>query len=284
MRDDWLDRALVAAALKEDVGRSDVTTLACVPAGQQARAVIINRAAGVIAGLPIVVEVMHQADPAIRVTLEAAEGTFVPARTILAQIAGPAQGILIGERVALNFLGRLSGIATATRACMQEAGGKAQIIDTRKTTPGLRALEKYAVRMGGGRNHRFGLDDGVLIKDNHIIAGGGISQAVARARAAVPHLLKIEVECDTLDEVRQALAAGADAILLDNMTTEQMAEAVGFIRSQQPGTIVEASGNIGTDPQRIAAVAATGVDFISIGALTHSAGVLDVGLDFLVDA
>ncbi len=279
--DPWLDSALIAAALREDIGRGDITTLACVLAGTQARARIVARRSCVVAGLPIVAEVMRQVDPAIVVETLVAEGALVADDTPLATLAGPARGILTGERVALNFLGRLSGIATQTHWCVQATGGKARIVDTRKTTPGLRALEKYAVRMGGGRNHRFGLDDGVLIKDNHIIASGGVARAVANARASVHHLARVEIECDTLAQVREALDAGADAILLDNMDlSSTLPEAVAIIRQARPATIIEASGNIGTDPQRIARVASSGVDLISIGALTHSAPTVDVGLDF----
>ncbi|HJT59920.1 MAG TPA: carboxylating nicotinate-nucleotide diphosphorylase, partial [Ktedonobacteraceae bacterium] len=199
----------------------------------------------------------------------------------LARLSGPARSILSAERVAMNFLGHLSGIATITAQCVRAiAGTNARILDTRKTTPGLRGLEKEAVRLGGGQNHRFGLNDGVLIKDNHIKAAGGISEAVTAARQMAPHLLKIEVECETLAEVREALEARADVILLDNMTIELMREAVELVRQTNPGVLIEASGNIGTHPERLAAVAATGVDFISLGALTHSAPNLDVSLEF----
>jgi nicotinate-nucleotide pyrophosphorylase (carboxylating) len=189
---------------------------------------------------------------------------------------------LSAERVALNFLGHLSGIATTTaRSVRALEGTQTRILDTRKTTPGLRSLEKMAVQMGGGHNHRFGLNDGVLIKDNHIKAAGTIAQAVAAARRAAPHLLKIEVECETLDEVREALQARADVVLLDNMDTEIMRSAVALIRQHAPQVLIEASGNIGTQAERLATVAATGVDFISSGALTHSAANFDVSLEFI---
>jgi nicotinate-nucleotide pyrophosphorylase (carboxylating) len=277
----WLDRDLIARALTEDIGRGDATTLACVPSGTQARARIVARAAGVAAGIPIASEVFRQVDPAIVAEAVIADGASIAPGDALLTLVGPAQGILTGERVALNFLGRLSGIASFTAECVAAtAGTTARIVDTRKTTPGLRALEKYAVRMGGGRNHRFGLDDGILIKDNHIVASGGIASAVANARQQAHHLLRLEVECDTLDQVRAALAAEVEAILLDNMAPDQLRAAVTLIRAERPETVIEASGSIGTDPARIRAVAETGVDLISIGALTHSAPNLDLGLDF----
>jgi nicotinate-nucleotide pyrophosphorylase (carboxylating) len=281
MHDQIVDPAQIAQALAEDIGRGDATTLACVPAGAKARGRIFTRQAGVVAGLPIVVEIFRQVDPRVEVALAAHEGETVPAHAELVLLAGPARGILTGERVALNFLGRLSGIATLTARCVAATTGtRARIVDTRKTTPGLRALEKYAVRMGGGANHRFGLDDGILIKDNHIVASGGITQAIANARAHAHHLLRVEVECDTLDQVREAVAAQAEAILLDNMATEEWRDAVQFIRAARPGTIIEASGGIGTDPAKIHTVAETGVDLISIGALTHSVSNLDLSLEF----
>lgn len=281
----WLDRDLIARALAEDIGRGDVTTLACVPAANQALARIIARQPGVIAGLLVAVEVFRQIDPTLAAIPQVADGTTIAPNVPLLTLAGPAQSILTGERLALNFLGRLSGIATLTQRCVAAtAGTTAQIIDTRKTTPGLRALEKYAVRMGGGRNHRFGLDDGILIKDNHIVASGGITQAVANARRSAHHLLRIEVECDTLVQVREALAADVSAILLDNMPLAQLRNAVELIRAERPATVIEASGGIGTDPNAIQAVAATGVDLISIGALTHSVINLDLSLEFLSEA
>lgn len=276
----WLDADLIARVLAEDIGRGDVTTLACVPAEAQARGAIIARQSGVVAGLPVVIAVFQQIDPAITATAHVLDGATVAANTPILQLAGPARGILTGERVALNFLGRLSGIATLTAQCVAAAAGTdARIIDTRKTTPGLRALEKYAVRLGGGANHRFGLDDGILIKDNHIIASGGVVPAITNARHHAHHLLRIEIECETLEQVHEALICGVNAILLDNMPPEQLREAVSYIRDRHPETIIEASGGIGTDPEKIRAVAATDVDLISIGALTHSAVNFDLGLD-----
>lgn len=278
----WFDPEQIARALAEDIGRGDATTLACIPATAQATGRIFTRQAGVVAGLLVVAEVFRQIDSRIETTLAVPDGTPLEAGATLARLQGPAQGILIGERVALNYLGRLSGIATLTAQCVAATvGTTARIIDTRKTTPGLRALEKYAVRMGGGHNHRFGLDDGILIKDNHIVASGGITQAISNARAYAHHLLRIEIECDTLEQVREALAAQAESILLDNMPTDQLRAAVALIRAERPATIIEASGGIGTNPVKIRAVAETGVDLISIGALTHSVSNLDLSLEFI---
>lgn len=275
------DRALIAHALEEDVGFGDLTTLATVPAEQAIVATIITRQPGVIAGLDIATAVFQTVDANLHVEQLVSDGTAVAANDRLSRIEGSARSILTAERTALNFLGRLSGIATLTAACVAAvAGTRAAIIDTRKTTPGLRALEKYAVRMGGGRNHRFALDDGILIKDNHIAAAGGIGVAITRARQHAPHLLKIEVECETLEQVQQALDAGADVILLDNMSIGQQKEAVAVIRQRDARVLIEASGNIGTNPERLAAEAATGVDFISLGALTHSAPNFDVSLEY----
>jgi nicotinate-nucleotide pyrophosphorylase (carboxylating) len=275
------DAELVRRALAEDVGRGDVTTAATIPPGTHATAHIVAREPGVIAGLPLTQLAFQLLDPQVRFEALVADGTTVNAAAKLARIDGDARAILTAERTALNFLGRLSGVATLTRRCTDAVRGtSATVVDTRKTTPGLRLLEKYAVRVGGGRNHRSGLDDGILIKDNHIAAAGGTGRAVSRARRHAPHLLKIEVECDTLDQVCEALTAGAGAILLDNMSDEQMRAAVMLIRERAPGVIIEASGGIGTDPERLAAVAATGVDLISLGALTHSAPNFDVSLEF----
>ncbi len=272
---------LISMALEEDGAWNDITTLSTVPAEEQAEARIIARREGVIAGLMVAAEVFRTLDPDVHVELLLPEGSHVAPDTVIAHISGPACSILSAERVALNFLGHLSGIATLTSYCVRALEGThARILDTRKTTPGLRALEKAAIQLGGGKNHRFGLNDGVLIKDNHIKAAGGVAQAVLSARAKAPHLLKIEVECETLAEVREALEAQADVILLDNMHVEQMREAVAHIHAANSRVLIEASGNIGTDLTRIAAVAATGVDFISSGALTHSAPNFDVSLEF----
>jgi nicotinate-nucleotide pyrophosphorylase (carboxylating) len=273
---------IVAQALAEDIGRGDVTTDACISADTLVTAHIVSRADGVIAGISVVKEVFRQIDEQIQVTPKIADGTAVPPNKEVVIIKGPARGILTGERVALNFIGRLSGIATITSRCVAATKGtKANIVDTRKTTPGLRILEKYAVRMGGGRNHRIGLDDGILIKDNHIVASGGITNAITNARNYAHHLLSIEVECESLEQVREALSAHVHAILLDNMSISLLKDAVSLIRASAPNTIIEASGNVGTDPAKIRAVAETGIDLISIGALTHSAPVLDLSLEFL---
>jgi len=235
----------------------------------------------VIAGLEVAIATFRELDPRIAVERLTKDGDAVHAGKVLARLSGPARSILSAERVAMNFLGHLSGIATVTAQCVRAVKGtRARILDTRKTTPGLRSLEKEAVRLGGGQNHRFGLNDGVLIKDNHIKAAGGIAEAVRAARQMAPHLLKIEVECETLAEVQEALDAGADVVLLDNMTADLMHEAITLVRRTDPRVLIEASGNIGTNPARLAAVAATGVDFISLGALTHSAPNLDVSLEF----
>lgn len=272
---------LVRQALAEDGAEADITTLSTVPATQQARGTILTRQDGVIAGLMIATETFRLFDPRINVHTLVEDGAAVQAGQELVQLDGPARSLLSAERVALNFLGRLSGIASLTARCVKAIEGTGtRILDTRKTTPGLRALEKEAVRLGGGHNLRFGLNDGVLIKDNHIKAAGGITQAIQAAHRRAPHLLKIEIECETLAEVEEAVRAGADVILLDNMTTEQMSSAVALVRRADPRILLEASGNIGTSPARLVAVAATGVDFISLGALTHSAPNFDVSLEF----
>jgi nicotinate-nucleotide pyrophosphorylase (carboxylating) len=279
--DTLFDSDLIRRALAEDIGRGDVTTEATIPAGTQATARIVARETGVIAGLPLAHRVFAALDPTVRFEAQVVDGETVEAGATLAQIIGEARTLLTAERVALNFLGRLSGIATLTARCVAAvADTRAQIVDTRKTTPGLRALEKYAVRMGGGRNHRAGLDDGVLIKDNHIAAAGGVRPAILRAREHASHLLRIEVECEDEQQVSDAVESGADVILLDNMPIERLRANVEWIRTHAPTTIIEASGGIGTDPARLAAVAATGVDLISLGALTHSAPNFDVSLEF----
>jgi nicotinate-nucleotide pyrophosphorylase (carboxylating) len=282
--DPVFDVELVRRALAEDIGRGDVTTEATIPVGTRAAARMVARAPGVVAGLPLAAMAFRLLDPVVDFTTRVSEGERVVAGAILAEITGEARALLSGERTALNFVGHLSGIATLAARCVAAiAGTGATIVDTRKTTPGLRALEKYAVRQGGARNHRAGLDDGILIKDNHIAAAGGIRAAVSGVRASAQHLLRIEVECDNEDEVREAVAAGADVILLDNMPVERLRANVAWIRSAAPRTLIEASGGIGTDSARLAAVAATGIDLISLGALTHSAPNFDVGLDFMPD-
>lgn len=272
---------LIKRALEEDGAEYDITTLSTVPEEHVAHASLIARQSGVVAGLSVAAATFHLLDERIAINLLAQDGDTVHPDQLLAHLEGPARSLLSAERVALNFLGHLSGIATVTARCIQAIEGTpTRILDTRKTTPGLRGLEKDAVLLGGGQNHRFGLSDGVLIKDNHIKAAGGIVQAVTAARHTAQHLLKIEVECETLAEVNQALEAGADVLLLDNMDVETMQAAVKLVRHAAPGVLLEASGNIGTNPQRLATVAATGVDFISLGAITHSAPNFDISLEF----
>ena len=270
-------QAIIRLALAEDVGRGDVTTEATVSPDAVARADILQKAPGVVCGLPVVAEVWRELDPRVRVTPVVAEGSFDDRRRVVARLDGPASAILTGERTALNFLQRLSGVASVSRRAMQlVVGSHATVIDTRKTTPGMRVLEKYAVRVGGASNHRAGLDDGMLIKENHIRAAGGISPAVraAQRRAAPGMLVEVEVTC--LDELDEALAAGATLILLDNFSIDTLRAAVTHTRGRAR---LEASGGIHLD--NLAAVAATGVDFISLGALTHSAGVLDFSLEVI---
>ncbi|HWZ20411.1 MAG TPA: carboxylating nicotinate-nucleotide diphosphorylase [Ktedonobacteraceae bacterium] len=273
---------LIRQALAEDGAEADVTTLSTVSIEEQTQANIITRQAGVIAGLAVAVATFRELDQHVLVETLLQDGAVVQPGQVLAHISGSARSVLSAERVALNFLGHLSGIATLTAQCVRALmGTEVRILDTRKTTPGLRGLEKEAVRLGGGQNHRFNLSDGVLIKDNHIKAAGGISQAISLARRQAPHLLKIEVECETLIEVREALEAEADVILLDNMPVDTMRSAVEYIRRTSPKVLIEASGSIGTNPVKLAAVAATGVDFISLGAITHSAPQFDVSLEFV---
>lgn len=267
----------VRRALDEDLGRAgDLTSSATLPEGIRAKAKLVARKAGTLAGLPCAARAFRTLAPNIGFEAKARDGDAVKANTTLALIEGPAIAILSGERVALNFLGHLSGIATLTAAYAAKiAHTKAKITDTRKTTPGLRALEKYAVRCGGGVNHRFGLDDAVLIKDNHIAVAGGVAKALDAARAAVGHLVKVEIEVDTLDQLKEVLANGkADVVLLDNMKPETLREAVALCKGK---IITEASG--GVTLETVAAIAETGVDVISSGALTHSAPSLDVALD-----
>ncbi|MGA9795403.1 MAG: carboxylating nicotinate-nucleotide diphosphorylase [Rhizomicrobium sp.] len=264
-------------ALEEDLGRAgDITSELIIPADQKASAKLVARRHGTMAGLIAAERTFHLVNPDLTFDVQAPDGSTVQAGTVLAHINGPARAILTGERVALNFAGHLSGIATMTRELADAVKGtKARIVCTRKTTPGLRVLEKYAVRCGGGFNHRFGLDDAVLIKDNHIAAAGGIKPAVERARAGTAHMVKIEVEVDTLAQLEEALSIGVDTVLLDNMSIENLKRAVALAKGR---AVLEASGNI--TRETVAAVAATGVDYISSGAITHSAPNLDVALDF----
>jgi nicotinate-nucleotide pyrophosphorylase (carboxylating) len=265
-------REAVARALSEDLGAGDVTTAATVPPDARGRGLINQKEPGVVFGLDLAEETFRACDPKVSLRRLSAEGRWREGGPVL-EIEGSAQGILTGERTALNFLQRLSGVATMTARCVGAiAGTHATILDTRKTTPGLRALEKAAVLAGGGRNHRAGLYDAVLIKENHAILAGGVGEAVRRARERAPGL-SLEVECRTLDEVNEALAAGAQRILLDNMSTEQLRAAVERVEGRAE---LEASG--GMTVERLKAVAATGVQFISVGALTHSARALDLNL------
>ena len=268
--------AIIRMALAEDVGRGDLTTEATVSPDTLASADLLQKAPGVVCGLPVVEAVFARLDPRVRVTAQAEEGSFDARRRVVAQITGPAAAMLTGERTALNFLQRLSGVATASRRASEiVAGIGARVIDTRKTTPGLRVLEKYAVRIGGASNHRAGLDDGFLIKENHIRAAGGITRAVQAAqRRAAPGQV-VEVEVTNLHELDEAIAAGATLILLDNFSLADMRAAVAHTRARAR---LEASGGITLD--NLADVARTGVDFVSLGALTHSAGVLDFSLEF----
>ncbi|HWY66050.1 MAG TPA: carboxylating nicotinate-nucleotide diphosphorylase [Rhizomicrobium sp.] len=267
----------VRAALEEDLGRAgDITSDLTIPADKQASARLVARKGGRIAGLICAEAAFRLVDPSVRFDVSAPDGSEVTAGALLATISGPARSILTAERVALNFLGPLSGTATLTAALVKAVEGtKARIVCTRKTLPGLRVLQKYAVRCGGGFNHRFGLDDAAMIKDNHIQAAGGITQAVARLRAGLGHMVKIEVEVDRLEQLEEALTQGVDTILLDNMALDDLRRAVVLAKGK---AVLEASGNVTL--QTVRAIAETGVDYISSGAITHSAPNLDIGLDF----
>lgn len=267
----------VRSALEEDLGLvGDITTNATVSADAKASAVIAARTDGVISGLDVAAAAFRLVDPDVDFVAKARDGDVVKPGTVIAAIDGPARGILTAERVALNFLGRMSGIATLTRHFVDAVSGtNARIVDTRKTTPGLRAFEKYSVRCGGGHNHRTGLFDAVLIKDNHIVAAGSVTKAIERARAASGHMVKIEVEVDTLDQLEELLNLEVDAVLLDNMTPAELRKAVSKVKGR---CLTEASGGVNLNTVR--AIAESGVDMISVGALTHSAPVLDLGLDF----
>ncbi len=266
---------IVKSALLEDIGTGDITTALTIPAKRVVSAAMVSRSVGIVAGMPLVEEVYRQLAPDVTVFAHCEDGGEVSAGTVMCTIQGDASVILTGERVALNFVQRLCGIASLTRKfVILTEGTTARIVDTRKTTPGLRALEKYAVRCGGGHNHRCGLYDAVLIKDNHIAACGSITAAVALARCGAPHTMTITVECDTIQQVDEALTAGADIILLDNMPPSTLKQAVQRIAKR---AIVEASGGVSLNT--VAEIASTGVDIISVGALTHSAVSLDIGLD-----
>lgn len=264
--------------LQEDIGSGDITTLTMIEPGHQSKGVIHAKEAGIVAGMPVAELVFETVDPTLTFTALVRDGDVVEKGTVLAEVEGSTHRILTGERLALNLLQRLSGIATKTRSFVDVLEGlPTRLVDTRKTTPGHRMLEKYAVRVGGGANHRFGLYDAVMIKDNHIKGAGGIAQAVSRARAHIPHTMTIEVETESLAQVEEALAAGADIIMLDNMSHDMMTEAVRRIKAKSPHVRVEASGNVTLETVR--GIAETGVDVISVGRLTYSFHSLDISLD-----
>ncbi|HVK45266.1 MAG TPA: carboxylating nicotinate-nucleotide diphosphorylase [Micropruina sp.] len=267
---------IVRAALLEDLGRAgDLTTDSTIPPDATATVQLVSRDPGVVAGLGLAELAWQLVDPAIRTEIHLADGSRVEPGIVIATASGPARGLLSGERVALNFLGHLSGVATGTATIADAiAHTRAKVADTRKTIPGLRALQKYAVRCGGGANHRFGLDDAVLIKDNHIAVAGGVRAAVEAAKSSVGHLVKIEVEVDSLAMLAELLEVGADVVLLDNMGPDQLREAVTMVDGRM---VTEASGRI--TPETAVPIAEAGVDLISVGWLTHSARVLDIGLD-----
>ncbi len=268
----------VRLALLEDLGRAgDITTLATISAAAKSTALFHARESGVVAGLDLAREAFRQIDPSVVFEALLKDGDAVSPKQLLARAVGSSRALLSSERVALNYMGKLSGIASLTARYVAEvAHTKASITDTRKTTPGLRAFEKYAVRCGGGRNHRFGLDDAVLIKDNHIVAAGGVVKALRAAKAAVGHLVKIEIEVDTLNQLDVVISEGADVVLLDNMSNADLREGVVRVAGRM---LCEASG--GVDMRTVKGIAETGVDLISVGALTHSAKVMDIGLDFV---
>ena len=265
---------LIRRALYEDIGNGDITTLSTVNEDKQIEGSFIAKEEGVICGLPLLKRLFELLDPAVVLRIIVNEGDLINKGDLIARISGPARSILTGERVGLNFLQRLSGIATRTNTAVLEISGThAVITDTRKTTPGLRSIEKYAVRIGGGSNHRFNLADGILIKDNNICAAGSISQAISKARKMATHMLKIEVEVENFEQIEEALQSGADIIMLYNMSVEDMTKAVNMIGKK---ALVEASGNMGDKDLRT--VAQTGVDLISVGALTHTVRAIDISL------
>lgn len=271
---------LIKMALEEDLGPGDITTLSTIPPGTVARAQVKSKQECVAAGLQVLGLVFRTLDPSLKIEARAADGDELKPGASLMAVTGNVISILMAERTALNFVQRLCGVATLTARYVAAVDGyPAQIVDTRKTTPGWRSLEKYAVQVGGAKNHRHGLFDGILIKDNHIRAAGSITDAISNARHMAPHGLKIEIEAASLEEAREAGAAGAEIILLDNMNPELLAETVKMLRGEFPAVKIEASGGVNLETVR--AVAASGVDFISVGALTHSAPAIDISLDLI---
>ncbi|MEO3948081.1 carboxylating nicotinate-nucleotide diphosphorylase [Gorillibacterium sp. CAU 1737] len=270
--------ALIEEWLEEDIGTGDVTTLSTIPAQGVSTGIIHVKEDGILAGLPVAERVFRVVDPTLVFEAKAVEGGPLRKGDLVAVVTGSTRSILLGERLALNLMQRLSGIATRTRSFVDALEGlPTRLVDTRKTTPGHRMLEKYAVRVGGGHNHRFGLYDAVMIKDNHIKGAGGITPAVEAARERIPHTMKIEVEVESFPQLEEALQAGADVIMLDNMSVEDMKTAVHRIKAQAPHVIVEASGNVNLDT--VQAIASSGVDVISVGRLTYSVNALDISLD-----
>ncbi|WP_408638507.1 carboxylating nicotinate-nucleotide diphosphorylase [Paenibacillus baimaensis] len=264
--------------LEEDIGMGDVTTMTTIPKDHQSKGIIHVKESGIIAGLPIAAAVFTLVDPELRFVAKVEEGQAVDKGCVLAVVTGNTRHILLGERLALNLMQRLSGIATRTKQFVDALQGlPVRLVDTRKTTPGHRLLEKYAVRVGGGHNHRFGLYDAVMIKDNHIKGSGGITEAIRAARAQIPHTMKIEVEVESKEQLEEALLAQPDIIMLDNMTTDQMREAVIRMKSVAPHILIEASGSVNLDT--VGTIAQTGVDVISVGRLTYSVQSLDISLD-----
>lgn len=264
--------------LEEDIGTGDVTTMTTIPLDQQSKGIIHVKESGVAAGMPVAEQVFRIVDPSLVFIAKVQDGATVEKGTVLAEVSGSTRSILLGERLALNLLQRLSGIATRTRQFVDALEGlPVRLVDTRKTTPGHRTLEKYAVRVGGGHNHRFGLYDAVMIKDNHIKGAGGIKAAIVAARTQIPHTMKIEVEVEGFDQLDEALEAGADIIMLDNMAPDAMKRAVDIIKGRAPHTVVEASGSVTLET--IQNIARSGVDVISVGRLTYSVQALDISLD-----
>lgn len=271
-------KAMIRDWLEEDLGTGDITSMAAIPDDHESIGIIHMKDQGIIAGLPAAEAVFREVDPRLHFRAHVEEGAHVSPGDVIARVHGRTRSILSGERLALNLLQRMSGVATKTGEFVRALQGlPVRLVDTRKTTPGHRMLEKYAVRVGGGHNHRFGLSDAVLIKDNHIKAAGGIEHAVLAAREMIPHTMKIEVETETLQQVREAIEAGADIIMLDNMPIDRMEEAVRMIRAHAEHVVIEASGGVTLETVR--SIAQTGVDVISVGGLTHSVRSLDISLD-----